>query len=206
MTTTAMLDKTGLEKAGRAIYEAKSRNKPWDILPVEFQRQYIKQAEACASAYLTHVAGLCERLRALVDTQIDDNLDFIKAADSAMSEAATTLLALSAENAGMKADAEIADAVLSWMVKFDLLDAGNEYRASDVLAVLDDLAPSARAEAAEARVKEMVAAGAPLANIAFNLSQRSGLSEQDRTLLDECRKAWDAARSLSPIKVAGSEE
>ncbi|OJU66204.1 MAG: hypothetical protein BGO05_10175 [Rhizobiales bacterium 63-7] len=37
---------------------------------------------------------------------------------------------------------DIADAVLSWMVKHDLLDAGNEYHASDVLAVLDDLAPA----------------------------------------------------------------
>lgn len=32
---------------------------------------------------------------------------------------------------------KIADAVLSWMVKYDLLDAGNEYQAEDVLAVLD---------------------------------------------------------------------
>lgn len=37
---------------------------------------------------------------------------------------------------------EIADAVLSWMVKYDLLDAGNEYQAADVLAVLDDFKPS----------------------------------------------------------------
>lgn len=37
----------------------------------------------------------------------------------------------------------IADAVLAWMVKFDLLDAGNEYHASDVVAVLNDLAPMA---------------------------------------------------------------
>ncbi len=35
----------------------------------------------------------------------------------------------------------IADAVLTWMVKYDLLDAGNEYNAADVLAVLNDLAP-----------------------------------------------------------------
>ena len=37
---------------------------------------------------------------------------------------------------------EIADAVLSWMVRYDLLDAGNEYRAADVVAVLDDFKPS----------------------------------------------------------------
>lgn len=36
---------------------------------------------------------------------------------------------------------QIADAVLSWMVKHDLLDADNEYRATDVLEVLNDLAP-----------------------------------------------------------------
>lgn len=38
----------------------------------------------------------------------------------------------------------IGDAVLDWMVKFDLLDAGNEYYVSDVLAVLNDLTPSTR--------------------------------------------------------------
>jgi len=37
----------------------------------------------------------------------------------------------------------ISDAVLAWMVKYDLLDAGNEYHVSDVLAVLNDLTPSA---------------------------------------------------------------
>ena len=37
---------------------------------------------------------------------------------------------------------ERADAVLSWMVRYDLLDAGNEYRAADVVAVLDDFKPS----------------------------------------------------------------
>lgn len=45
---------------------------------------------------------------------------------------------------------EIADAVLSWMVKYDLLDAGNEYRASEVLAVLDDFKPSYQSAPSEA--------------------------------------------------------
>ncbi|MDI6028317.1 hypothetical protein QBK99_19170 [Corticibacterium sp. UT-5YL-CI-8] len=36
---------------------------------------------------------------------------------------------------------EIADAVLAWMVAYDLLDTGNEYGAADVVAVLNDLAP-----------------------------------------------------------------
>lgn len=40
---------------------------------------------------------------------------------------------------------EIADAVLGWMVKYDLLDAGNEYSPADVLAALNDLTPSERA-------------------------------------------------------------
>ncbi len=42
-------------------------------------------------------------------------------------------------------DGEIAEAVIAWMVEYDLLDAGNEYGASDVLAVLNDLAPAAMA-------------------------------------------------------------
>jgi hypothetical protein len=44
-----------------------------------------------------------------------------------------------------EASGRIADTVLSWMVERDLLDAGNEYDAPDVLAVLNDLA-SAPAE------------------------------------------------------------
>lgn len=38
--------------------------------------------------------------------------------------------------------ARIADAVLGWLVKYDLAEAGNEYRAADVIAIMDDLAPS----------------------------------------------------------------
>lgn len=37
--------------------------------------------------------------------------------------------------------ARIGDAVLSWLVKYDLADAGNEYRAEDVVAILNDIAP-----------------------------------------------------------------
>ena len=43
------------------------------------------------------------------------------------------------EAASVTEAANIGDAVLTWMVKNDLLDANNEYYASDVLAVLDDL-------------------------------------------------------------------
>lgn len=42
---------------------------------------------------------------------------------------------------GWQEAARIGDAVLAWMVKYDLLDAGNEYRAEDVIAVLNDFAP-----------------------------------------------------------------
>lgn len=41
----------------------------------------------------------------------------------------------------------IGDAVLDWMVKYDLLDGGNEYSAADVIAVLNDLTPSNRSPA-----------------------------------------------------------
>ena len=47
------------------------------------------------------------------------------------------------EDDGSEAAAiEIADAVIAWMVKYDLLDADQEYRDDDIVAVLDDLAPA----------------------------------------------------------------
>lgn len=49
-------------------------------------------------------------------------------------------------------------AVLSWMVKYDLLDAGNEYRAEDVISVMNDFAPSYAAPPqhdAEARARAL---------------------------------------------------
>lgn len=45
------------------------------------------------------------------------------------------------EAAGVPGD-RIVDAVLSWMVKHDWLDAGNEYSAEDVITALDDNAGS----------------------------------------------------------------
>lgn len=51
-------------------------------------------------------------------------------------------LSYSAAPEGRQEAGRIGDAVLDWMVKFDLLDAGNEYYVSDVLAVLNDLRPS----------------------------------------------------------------
>lgn len=42
-----------------------------------------------------------------------------------------------------KTEAErIADAVIAWMVERELLDAGNEYYAADVVASLNDLLPA----------------------------------------------------------------
>lgn len=53
------------------------------------------------------------------------------------------------EGAGAISDG-IADAVLSWMVKHDWLDAGNEYSAEDVITALDDNAgPEPVPDAAE---------------------------------------------------------
>lgn len=58
-------------------------------------------------AYLTaltpaEVGGLVERLDRLVDAQIEDNLEYIRAADEAMSEAATALEAQAAELAEVR--------------------------------------------------------------------------------------------------------
>ncbi len=60
---------------------------------------------------------------------------------------------------GRQEAVRIGDAVLDWMVKFDLLDAGNEYCVSDVLAVLNDLTPSTR-PSEQAVTEAMVEAGA----------------------------------------------
>ena len=49
-------------------------------------------------------------------------------------------------------ETEIADAVLSWLVKHDLADAGNEYTASDVIEILNDLAPASEDALREAYI------------------------------------------------------
>lgn len=49
------------------------------------------------------VGGLVERLDRLVDAQIDDNLEYIRAADEAMSEAASLIQSQAAESAADKA-------------------------------------------------------------------------------------------------------
>ena len=57
---------------------------------------------------------------------------------------------------------EIADAVIAWMVKYDLLDADQEYRDDDIVAVLDELAPDPHPKEAEVTVtEEMVEAAIP---------------------------------------------
>ena len=62
--------------------------------------------------------------------------------------------------------ARIGDAVLSWLVKYDLADAGNEYRAEDVVAILNDLAPYEEA-----------------AEITRLQKERDGIDEERRTAL-----------------------
>lgn len=69
---------------------------------------------------------------------IQDRYDLMK---RLVRSAFETALSTDAEPVKTVAE-EIADAVLSWMVKYDLLDAGNEYQATDILAVLDDFKPS----------------------------------------------------------------
>lgn len=47
-------------------------------------------------------------------------------------------------------------------------------------------------------------AGAMLANCAFNLAQRSHLTDDERRSLDESRKAWDAALATPQARTGGS--
>jgi len=66
-------------------------------------------------------------------------------------------------------------------------------------AIIDDL--RARLEVAEAQRQ----AGAQLSNIAFNWAQRCGrvLTSDDCTLLDKCRKQWDAGAIDTAMKAGG---
>lgn len=82
----------------------------------------------------------------MIDNDIHDHSDWpeIEAeAVAAWNRRTPALRALSAPEPvaddGEAAAIEIADAVISWMVKHDLLDAGLEYRDDDVVEVLDDL-------------------------------------------------------------------
>lgn len=49
----------------------------------------------------------------------------------------------------------------------------------------------------KARVEALEAAGAPLANAAFNLAQNQALDARTRDSLNAARKAWDKARDRS---------
>ncbi len=76
---------------------------------------------------------------------VDDH-DIDRLIDLARSQSAP------AENASGESEAvRIADAVLAWMVKYDLLDGGNEYRAEDVIAVMNDFAPAEKAGVGDAQ-------------------------------------------------------
>lgn len=60
---------------------------------------------------------------------------------------------------GEQEAARIGDAVLAWMIKYDLLDGEQEYYVADVIAVLDDLTPLTR-PAEQAVTEAMVEAAA----------------------------------------------
>ena len=100
--------------------------------------------------------------------------------DAAMEELRGTLTTEPATPEGRQEAGRIGDAVLDWMVKFDLLDAGNEYYVSDVLAVLNDLTPSTRPseQAVTEAMVERLAQHLALDHIAID---------------DRAEYSWDAA-------------
>ena len=100
--------------------------------------------------------------------------------------------------------ARIGDAVLSWLVKYDLADAGNEYRAEDVVAILDDIAPYEEAAEITRLQKELETAREDAARIA----EESCTGRE----IDDMDIGWDAAcmviaekirRALKDKEVAG---
>lgn len=114
---------------------------------------------------------------------------------------AARLLALSAENARLTRELADAATFKRWVsdhVRPLIPSDQNPAQADDPFGVIGFMVlQQARAEAAEARVKVLVAAGAPLANLAYNLAQGADLPEATRNLLNDARIAWDAARTLS---------
>lgn len=60
------------------------------------------------------------------------------------SDILSTLTTEPAAPEGQQEAARIGDAVLDWMIKYDLLDGEQEYYVADVIAVLDDLTPLTR--------------------------------------------------------------
>jgi hypothetical protein len=121
------------------------------------------------------------------------------------------IAALSPTEAPAPSAAErIADAVLSWMVKFDLLDAGNEYDASDVLAVLDDLAPAPATGGV--RVKELEWRDGRDAGTVFSVVQIATILGADElvgleyTVLGPNRHGlYETVLGAKIIKTSGSE-
>lgn len=93
-----------------------------------------------------HVAALVTLVRHNIPTDTQELLvsgnPARDVAPGALMAALSAALATLPVPAGAEAVAsQIGDAVLAWMVKYDLLDADNEYGVSDVMAVMDDLAP-----------------------------------------------------------------
>ena len=94
--------------------------------------------------------------------------------------------------------ARIGDAVLSWLVKYDLADAGNEYRAEDVVAILNDLAPYEEAAEITRLQKELETAREALERIVAP-GTVSGMHAQDRA----AKLQFIAWRALKDKEVAG---
>jgi hypothetical protein len=221
MTTTAMLDKTGLA----AFHKELSGHINHDD----------DAYSAAISAPLSHaagdVAGVVERLERRAKTMNgaqpvgagDGNtytVGYYSLGDNKLdTEAATALLALSAENAGMRELLERTERNRDmWKGQVDRQAAAlTEIRAE--LAVWQDAKHSSRwkrrAEAAEARVKEMEAALEPFAKLADELFRIDDGREMNASKRDDAG-VWGfdrvtitygdfrAARSLSPIKEAGN--
>lgn len=75
----------------------------------------VDHVRSIVAAYLSALlpedaAGLVERLKSLVDAQIVDNLEYIRAADEAMSEAATLIQSYAARVAELEAGLETIEA------------------------------------------------------------------------------------------------
>lgn len=63
------------EKIARAIYHSTPRNKPWDVLKPEFQRQYGKQADAVLDALMEPTKGMCLAVEDLIEDCMDHDYD-----------------------------------------------------------------------------------------------------------------------------------
>jgi hypothetical protein len=84
--------------------------------------------------------------------------------------------------------------------QLEAAEAENRTRAEDYARLTELWKPDearyvARAEAAEANAARLRDAGALLSSIAFNLAQRSQLTDYEKQILEDARKGWDLART-----------